>query len=134
MSLRVSDEEYVSLLAKTGKGHSDTPPKGSAKRNKFGAVPTTAHGYKFDSKGEAERYAHLVMQERAGLIWSLRRQIRYKLLVNKLLVTTYVADFVYYEESQRVIEDFKGVRTPEYRLKAKLFRALTGITIRETHK
>jgi hypothetical protein len=134
MSLRVSDDEYVSLLAKTGKGQRDTPATSPTKRNKWHAVPTTAYGFRFASGGEAERYSHLVMMQRAGLIWSLRRQVRYKLIVNKLLVTTYVADFVYYEKSQRVIEDFKGVRTPEYRLKAKLFFAITGVKICETSK
>ena len=134
MSLRVTREEYVSLLARTGKAYSDTPTTNPTKRSKYGATPTTAHGFKFDSTGEAQRYSQLVMMQQAALIYSLRRQVRYKLVVNGMLVATYIADFVYYEKGKRIIEDFKGIPTPEYKLKAKLFKALTGVTIRETHK
>ncbi len=134
MSIKVTEDEHVSLLAKTGKGQRDTPTTKPTKRSKYGATPTTIDGLRFASKGEAQRYSHLVMMQRAGLIWSLRRQISYKLVINGFAVCSYIADFVYYEKSQRVIEDFKGVRTPEYKLKAKLFKALTGITIRETSK
>ena len=134
MSLRVTDDEYVTYLARTGKGQSVAPAKPSAKPNKFGAVPTSAHGYTFASKGEAERYSHLVMMERAGKIQHLRRQVPYRLVVEGTLVCRYIADFVYFQDGKRIIEDFKGVRTPEYKLKAKLFRALTGVKIRETSR
>jgi len=134
MSLKVSDDEYRAMLVRTGKAPRPALSAQPAKGNKFHAVPTRFNGLRFHSSGEAERYSHLLMMERAGLIYSLRRQIPYKLMVNGRLVTTFVADFVYYEDGKRVIEDFKGVRTPEYRLKAKLFRALTGVTIRETSR
>lgn len=134
MSLRVTEDEYVTLKARTSKGQSVTPAKPSAKRNKFGATPTTAHGFKFHSKGEARRYGALLMQEQAGLIRYLRRQVRYRLVVNGITICVYVADFVYFEKGKRVIEDYKGMRTPEYKIKAKLFKALSGVTIRETSR
>ena len=43
----------------------------------------------------------------------------------------YVADFMYEENGQQVIEDAKGVRTKEYILKRKLMLYRYGIRIRE---
>jgi len=47
-------------------------------------------------------------------------------------ICTYRADFAYDENGARVVEDAKGVRTPAYRLKAKLMKAVFNIEIRET--
>jgi hypothetical protein len=44
----------------------------------------------------------------------------------------YVADFVYMENGQQVVEDTKGMRTQEYRLKRKLMLWVHGIRIKET--
>ena len=38
------------------------------------------NGEKFDSKKELARYNELVRMEREGLIWNLRRQVKYTLL------------------------------------------------------
>ena len=44
----------------------------------------------------------------------------------------YVADFVYEDEAGKtIVEDTKGVRTPEYIIKRKLMLWLKGIRIRE---
>jgi Protein of unknown function (DUF1064) len=48
------------------------------------------------------------------------------------LVATYVADFSYEQAGTMVVEDRKGIRTPAYRLKRRLMRALYGIDILES--
>lgn len=105
------------------------------KRNKFSAVKTTtADGITHDSKREASRWVHLQTMQRAGLISSLERQVRFQLVVNGHKVCAYVADFVYVEAGARVVEDVKSEITrkrPEYRIKVKLMRAVHGINVRE---
>ena len=98
------------------------------KRHKFGAKPTIHDGIRFDSKREAHRYAELVLLERAGRISNLRRQVRYKLVIE----TTYVADFVYDENGKEIVEDVKGHRTREYLQKRREMKKQHGIDIRET--
>ena len=77
------------------------------------------------------RHSHLSLLEKGGKIEDLRRQVRYPLSVNGVLVCVYVADFVYRENGKEVVEDVKGFRTKEYRLKAKLFAAVMGFAIEE---
>ena len=56
----------------------------------------------------------------------------FDLEVNGTQIGQYVADFVYYENGQEVVEDVKGVRTPLYKWKRKHFAAHYGKEIRET--
>jgi hypothetical protein len=105
--------------------------------SKYGAVRTVVDGVSFASKKEARRYSELKLLQRAGEIAELRLQPRYPLVVNGLKVCTYVGDFAYHPTfqgatmAQEVVEDAKGFKTPEYKLKAKLFQALQGFPIRE---
>jgi hypothetical protein len=101
--------------------------------SKYHAKRTTVDGVTFASKAEATRWQELRLLERAGQIADLEYQPRYPLTVNGVLVGTYVGDARYRETAtgEVVTEDTKGIRTPVYRLKAKLVRALYGITIRE---
>lgn len=109
---------------------------------KYHAVRTQLDGYTFDSKAEAKRYAELRLLERAGQISKLTVHPRYPLEVNEVRICVYVGDFSYTElhrengggfyEIRSVIEDVKGVKTPAYRLKKKLFEAIhPGWTITE---
>lgn len=113
------------------------------RRSKYGARRTIVRGQRFDSNREAARWQELLLLERAGEIADLRRQVRYPLAAGDrpLLLrsagypngrrATYVADFVYRDRAgQEVIEDAKGYRTPEYRLKRAIMEA-TGHEIRE---
>lgn len=88
----------------------------------------------FHSQGEWMRWNTLKILERAGEIRELTRQVKFPLIVNDELVCTYIADFMYIDMKTLavVVEDFKGMRLPEYRLKAKLMHAILGITILET--
>ena len=96
-----------------------------AKGNKYRNRRVTIDGLKFDSVKEGKRWKQLATLERAGVISSLKRQVRIPLIVNDVLVCTYVADFTYLDENGRKIyEDSKGFVTREFRTKAKLFSAL----------
>lgn len=101
-----------------------------AKPRKYRNQPTIVDGIRFASKKEARRYIYLKALEREGEIEKLMLQPRYPLEVNGLHVCTYVADFVYVDNRdalrRSVVEDAKGVKTPEFILKAKLFHALYG--------
>lgn len=92
-------------------------------------------GLKFASKAEARRYGWLKIAERAGEIEKLECQPRFPLRVDGELICTYVADFRYVDRRTGlpVVEDVKSdpTRTPVYRIKAKLLKALHGITIVE---
>ena len=102
------------------------------KKNKYSAIKTEVDGIIFDSKREATRYYDLRIRQRQGLIQNLVLQKKFELVVNGVKIGSYVADFVYTEEGQSIVEDAKGVKTPVYRLKKKLMLALYGIEIRET--
>lgn len=106
---------------------------------KYGNKKTvTPDGVKFDSRAEARRWGHLCMQLRAGEISDLRRQVPYELVpavkysdasrVKQAI--RYVADFVYVEKGVEVIEDVKGMLTPEFKLKRHLMKALLGLEVR----
>lgn len=106
--------------------------------NKFRNIPTEVDGIRFASKAEARRYQELKLLMRAGEIESLELQKRYPLVVNGVKVGTYVSDFTYRERYQdgpytlhnEVDEDVKGVATPVFKLKAKLFKAQYGREIK----
>jgi hypothetical protein len=100
---------------------------------KYGAIRTEVDGITFASKAEARRYAELRLLRDAGAIYDLTLQPRFDLSVNGVKIGTYVADFRYVdgETHEILVEDVKGVRTPVYRLKAKLVKALYGITVQE---
>jgi hypothetical protein len=101
------------------------------KRAKYGNRKTTVDGITFHSAREARRYGELKLLEKAGKIEQLELQPRFKLLVNGCPICTYVGDFFYYERGQPVVEDAKGFRTREYKLKKKLLAALRGLEIKE---
>lgn len=86
----------------------------------------------FHSRKEYRRWCDLKILERTGRIQELRRQVPYTIEVNGKRICKYIADFVYLENGQEVVEDVKGKPTPEYRLKAKLMLAVHGIKLLET--
>ncbi|PWC54263.1 hypothetical protein TSA6c_00625 [Azospirillum sp. TSA6c] len=101
------------------------------KANKYGAKRTEVDGIVFDSAAEARRWSVLKLEERAGLITGLERQVPYAITINGEHIAKWIADFRYVRDGQTVCEDVKGVRTPVYRLKAKLVQAIHGIRITE---
>ncbi len=93
------------------------------KKNKFHSKVTYVGSLKFHSKWEAERYQCLKLLEEAGSISNLRLQVPFRLEVLGILICKLVVDFTYVEKDKLIAEDAKGIETPVFRLKAKLFRA-----------
>lgn len=110
------------------------------KKTKYGAHKTVVDGIKFDSRKEAERYYQLKFLEKQGTIKDLQRQVKFVLIPTqrdndgKLLERerSYIADFVYIMHGERIVEDTKGFRTAEYKLKKALMLYIHGILIHET--
>lgn len=100
--------------------------------SKYGAKKTEVDGFVFASKREAARYSELKLLERAGEIKKLELQPKFDLMVKNIHVAYYIADFMYFDEKDRlVVEDVKGVKTDVYRLKKKLMKVLLDIDITE---
>jgi hypothetical protein len=104
---------------------------------KYRNKPTVVEGIRFPSQREARRFLDLRLLERNGEVRNIRRQVEYRLEVGGLLICKYRADFVYDELRKGewtidIVEDVKGYRTPEYRLKRKMMKVILGIEIRET--
>ena len=103
--------------------------------SKYGSVKTvTTDGIKHDSIKEANRWCELKLLERAGVIQDLQRQVKYELIPKQEgeRAVYYIADFVYTENGKKVVEDVKGMRTKEYKIKQKMMLYLHGIRIKET--
>ena len=107
--------------------------------SKYHSTPTEVNGIRFDSKREANRWAELRILERAGKIQKLKRQVKYLLIPSQYRdgkcierEASYIADFVYIKDGHLVVEDCKGFRTPEYKIKRKLMLQLYDIRLVET--
>ena len=116
---------------------------------KYNNQKVTVDGETFDSKKEARRYVELLLLEKAGVISNLQRQVKFVLIPAQREPDTvgprggikkgktiekeccYIADFVYQEKGSMVVEDTKGFRTTDYKIKRKLMLCIHGIQIRE---
>ena len=106
--------------------------------NKYRSKKITADGLTFDSRKEYFRWHELSLLEKAGKITGLQRQVRFELIPSQRVdgkvverPVHYVADFVYQEDGQTVVEDTKGFKTKDYILKRKMMLHTHGIRIRE---
>ncbi len=86
---------------------------------------------KFDSIGEANRYATLLLRQRAGEISGLEVHVPYPLMTIgrdglPCKFATYEADYVYFQDGAQVIEDFKssGGIDPTAALKLRIMEAM----------
>ncbi len=98
------------------------------------AIPEVWNGRRYPSKGQARRARELHLLQRGGIISDLREEVTYKLSVNGIVVTTWRVDFVYTENGQTILEDWKSegsAQKRDYQIKVRLARAL-GYTVRET--
>lgn len=93
-------------------------------KSKFGnRKSVSGDGTKFDSAGEMRRWFELQTMEQAGLIRNLRRQVPYDLFgLGGMKICTLVVDYDYFEGQVHISEDWKGVKTTDFKLKEKLFR------------
>lgn len=107
--------------------HSD-PGSAATSRSKYGNKRTELDGYKFASKKEARRYAELRLLQTGKVIEGLICQPAYPLMIGKVRVGKYIADFAYLEIAGKhrrvVVEDAKGMRTPVFNLKWRMVKAL----------
>lgn len=105
------------------------------RERKYRNVPTEVDGIRFDSKKEARRWRQLQAAQSAGAISNLERQVRFDLHgVGEVKLATYVADFVYLQDGERIVEDVKSAATkkhPMYVLKKKWMRLEHNVEIRE---
>ena len=107
--------------------------------SKYHSKKIKRDGITFDSVREYNRWCELQLLEKAGKIYGLRRQVKFQLIPaqyeqiwDKKLhclkkgkcierECNYIADFCYYDENgDFIVEDAKGFKTPEYRIKRKL--------------
>ena len=129
--------------------------------SKYHAKKITKDGMTFDSMKEYRRWNELVLLQKAGQIKGLERQVKFVLIPaqyepdtigpkggvkrGKLIERecSYIADFVYYLAPQseadkflelwtKVVEDTKGFRTADYKIKRKLMLYRYRIKIKET--
>lgn len=87
----------------------------------------------FDSQKEYYRWLYL---KEDNTISNLQRQVKYELIpkIDKQRAVHYIADFVYTINStgETIVEDSKGFKTAEYKLKKKLMKWLYGVDIYES--
>lgn len=123
-------------------------------KSKYRNRKVSVDGITFDSRKEAQRYRELKLLLLAGEIIGLQMQVPFELVpaqyeetgavyskgprkgqpkqgkcIEKSVV--YIADFVYWQDGKRIVEDTKGVRTTDYIIKRKLMLHKYGIRIRE---
>lgn len=103
--------------------------------NKYRAKKVKTEEGTFDSQREYAIWCELKIRQKVGEIYGLARQCPFILKVNTEMVGVYVADFDWFEKSDRryVVADCKSkpTMTPVYRLKRKLMKAIHGIDILE---
>lgn len=97
--------------------------------NKYHAQKTIVGNTTYDSKKEAKRGEYLDWLQKIGQISDLQKQVPFILQESytnnkgeKIRAIIYVADFVYTQDGQKIVEDVKGVKTKEYLLKKKIFQ------------
>lgn len=128
-------QERMSLEEFRNQGLDPKGENSKQRKNKFGAIPKTVDGIRFHSTWEADRYSQLKIQERIGEISELKLQVPYNLEVNGMLVTKYIADFTYVHVANGfIVEDAKGFKTPEYKIKRNLMEAVHGIILYESYR
>lgn len=106
---------------------------------KYRNKKTVVDGITFDSVKEAQRWGELTLLRKAGEIQFLRRQVPFTLIPTQKdkngktieRECRYIADFVYMENGELVVEDTKGMKTRDYIIKRKLMLHEYGVRIRE---
>ena len=100
----------------------------STKPTKYRNIRTEYAGRTFDSKKEAARAQELDLLKQAGEVLAWFPQVTFALGAG----INYRADFVVIGKDWTVtVEDVKGIKTKEYRIKKKLFREKYGKDITE---
>jgi hypothetical protein len=127
------------------------------KKNKYHAEKVKVDGEVHASKKEYQRFCELNLLERIGKINNLRRQVKFELVPSQWeevetddyylrgpkkgqpkkkrvcveQAVSYIADFVYEENGNEIVEDTKGMRLADYIIKRKLMLYVHGIKVVE---
>lgn len=134
MTDRISLKQYRQQM-----GLDVQTPASKPKRAKYNNTRHEfADGNTADSTKEGWRFIELQKLAAAGKIRNLKagnNKLRYRLEISGVHICDYIPDAVYEEfdgsEWRVIVEDTKGFRTPVYKLKKKLMKAIYGIEIRE---
>ena len=95
------------------------------KGHKYGARKTVYNGVTYDSNAEAKQAHELDVMKSAGIILNWERQVPVPLMVNDRHICTMIVDFrVTCTTGKQYFQECKGMRTPAFNLKMKLFKAL----------
>jgi len=116
-------------------------------RSKYGAIKSGG----YDSRKEHKRAEILKLLQRQGIISDLKEQVVYELIPKQTEIEiihtkkgvrykevcveracNYIADFVYTENGNEIVEDVKGMRLSDYKIKRKLMLFIHKIKINET--
>lgn len=118
--------------------------------SKYHSKKITRDGMTFDSLKEYRRFCELSLLEKAGIVTDLQRQVKFILIPAQYEPDTigvrggvkrgklierecaYIADFQYAKDGKTVVEDTKGFKTADYKIKRKLMLYIHGIRIKET--
>ncbi|KKL55629.1 hypothetical protein LCGC14_2253510 [marine sediment metagenome] len=91
--------------------------------SKYHNARAEAKGLRFQSGHEAVEIGKLIIAEEHKKIFALRLQVKFPLQGKN----AYIADAVYLDEDLELhIVDVKGFETPEFKIKAKLFKEKYG--------
>jgi predicted nuclease of restriction endonuclease-like RecB superfamily len=97
------------------------------KTSKYKAIKTVIDGVKFDSKGEAEYYLHLI----ATGVNVLQLQPKIYLTDARIL---YKPDFLIKENGVLIYVDYKGMETPVFKIKKRLWKKYIDAPLRIVKK
>ncbi len=125
-------------------------------KNKYFSQKVKVNGETFASTKEYKRCRELLLLEKAGAITDLQKQVKFVLIPaqyetferygkngkslkdgKRLLEreVAYIADFVYFENGEKVVEDTKGYKKGTaydlFTIKRKLMLSVHGIRVRE---
>lgn len=129
MSIRLDNRELKKLGIKAPSSES-----------KYKSQKIKHDGRTYDSIKEFHRHLELLMLQKAGEISELREQVPFELIPKQYddngkvceHACKYIADFVYIQNGETVVEDTKGLKTEVYKIKRKLMLFRHGIRIKET--
>ena len=127
--LRLSSSEYAAIRARNG---APTVPMPDAPKNKYRNIETVVDGIIFPSRKQAKRYRGLLLLQQKGEITDLALEQAYSIDVNGIHICDYRADFTFRRDGKIVVEDTKGIRTPAFKLKALLMKAVYGVEVVES--
>ena len=130
--VRMTEEDYQELIKKReALKEKKKPPKVQhdfKKKHKYNAKKTERDGFNFDSQKEARRYDQLLLLKESGDVLFFMMQCPFHLPGN----VKYRVDFlVFWSDGNVSVEDVKGFRTPQYKMKKKMVESLYPITIQE---